>query len=605
MKLRAVFALVVIAFVIAEGIFAQSKIGIQQSSKKNSNNDPQKIAERHESIENALLQNFSHIQSEINRDLGLTVQSTAAVVINDANLEQAVRDALGKPTGEITEADMAMLITLVANDENISDITGLEYAINLSMLSLRQNNISDLSPLQNLVSLTTLFLDNNYIISDIQPLANLTNLSYLGLSNNNVTDISSLQNAYDLISLTMNNNQVADISPLQNHFLLDYLLMGNNQVSDISALHNITSLTTLYLHGNQIQDISALSNLVNLLDLYIPSNQISDMSSIQSLTNLQSLSIHTNQISDLSAVQNLSSLAILVINDNQITDVNPLQNLINLNTLYLGNNGISDISSIAGLVNLGSLKLDGTLLDNDDLPLMYDLDALTGLDLRNNPGITSGTAMQTLGDNLDNMTCEDILWDGVCGEDPPVPVELSSFKAIEKNGNILLEWKTESEQNSFGFEIEKSRDRKLFNRIGFVAGKGTTTSPEMYTFLDENVSSGIYYFRLRQVDLDGQFEYSDIIEITINSPSEYKLNQNFPNPFNSKTMISFAIPEKAQVQIAVFDITGKTVMVLTNEVYEAGSYHVSFNASNLPSGSYYYKMTAGNFTHVQKLAIVK
>lgn len=532
------------------------------------------------------------------------VMFAQTVVFNDTNLEQAVRDALEKPTGDITAADMASLVTLIANDDNISDLTGLEYAINLSTLSLRQNHITDLTPIQNLVSLTTLFLDNNYSLSDIQALTNLTNLNYLGLSNNNITDLSPIHNAYDLISLTMNNNQVADISPLQNHFLLDYLLMGNNQITDISVLHNLTSITTLYLHGNQIQDISALSNLVNLIDLYIPSNQISDMSSVQNLTNLQSLSIHTNQISDLTPVQNLSNLAILVINNNQITDVNPLQNLTNLNTLYLGTNGIADISGISGLANLASLRLDGTLLDNDDLPSMYDLDALGELDLRNNPGITSGTAMQELGDNLDNMNCEDILWDGVCGEDP-VPVELAFFNAIEKNGNALLEWRTESETNSFGFEIQKSPDKKLFKRIGFIAGKGTTTLPTRYEFLDQNVTSGISYYRLRLVDIDGQFEYSNIVEIAINAPSDYKLGQNFPNPFNSKTMISFSIPEKIQVQIVVYDITGKNIMVLTNDVYEAGSYQVSFNADTLPSGSYYYKMTAGQFTSVQKLVVLK
>jgi|GEM_PF-5411171 len=527
------------------------------------------------------------------------------VVFNDPNLEQAVRDALKKPSGPITQADMAMLVFLMANDKGISDLTGLEYAINLQVLSLRKNNLSDLTPIQNLLSLSVLLLDHNYNLSNIQPLSGLIYLTELTLSNNIISDISALQNMYALSNLNMNKNQVADISPLQNHFQLQTLILGNNQISDISVLHNLTSLTTLYLHVNQIQDISALSNLVNLIDLYITTNQISDISSLQNLTNLQSLSIHTNQIVDITALQNLVNLGILVSNDNQIVDVNPLQNLINLYTLFLSNNAIADINGISGLINLEQLKLDGNQLDNDDLPSMYDLDNLGALDLRNNPGITSGTAMQALGDNLDNMTCEEIVWDGICGVDDPVPVELSAFNAIEKNGKVALEWKTESEKNSFGFEIERSRDRKQFNRIGFMAGKGTTTAPEIYTFIDENVTPGMNYYRLKQVDLDGQFEYSDIIEIAVNAPSEYKLSQNFPNPFNSKTMISFAIPEKAQVQIAVFDITGKSVMVLTNEIYEAGSYHVSLNADNLPSGSYYYKMTAGKFTSVQKLAIVK
>ncbi|MDZ7319689.1 MAG: leucine-rich repeat domain-containing protein, partial [candidate division KSB1 bacterium] len=426
----------------------------------------------------------------------------------------------------------------------------------------------------------------------------------VGFSNNSISDISALRNATALKSLSMNNNQVADISPLQDHFQLQTLVLGNNQISDISALHNLTSLTTLYLHGNQIQDVTPLTNLVNLVDVYMPNNLINDLNGMQNLTNLQSLSLNVNQVTDLTPLQNLTNLVVLACNDNQIADVNPLQTLINLTTLYLGNNQIADIAGISGLVNLVDLRLDGNLLDNDDLPMMYDLDQLTSLDLRNNPGITSGTAMQALGDNLDSMDCVDILWDGICGEDP-VPVELSSFNASERNGDVLLAWKTESESNSFGFQVERSKDNQQFQAIGFVAGRGTTTAATTYEFLDKKAGTGITYYRLKMIDLDGTFEYSGTIEIALHAPAAYRLGQNFPNPFNSKTMISFSVPEKRQVEIAVYDITGKQVMVLMNKVCEAGSYQISFDAKNLPSGTYYYKMTAGEFTSVQKLVVLK
>ena len=107
------------------------------------------------------------------------------------------------------------------------------------------------------------------------------------------------------------------------------------------------------------------------------------------------------------------------------------------------------------------------------------------------------------------------------------------------------------------------------------------------------------------VDLDGTFEYSGVIEIALHAPSAYRLGQNFPNPFNSKTMISFSVPEKRPVEIVVYDITGNQVMVIVNTVCEAGSYQISFDAQNLPSGTYYYKMTAGEFASVQKLVVLK
>ncbi|MFZ5518078.1 MAG: leucine-rich repeat domain-containing protein [Candidatus Zhuqueibacterota bacterium] len=550
-------------------------------------------------------QTISALKNEINPALRKTTGATVTVVFPDANLEAAVRDALEIPTAPITDADMLMLATLVANDENISNLTGLEYALNLSILSLRENNISDLSPLQNLTSMSYLFVDNNYVLTSIQPIANMRNLLYLGFGNNAITDISVLQNINYIIDLNLNNNQITDISPLRNQRQLDVLVAGNNNIEDISALANVRSLTTLYLQGNEISDISPLANLTNLLDLYIPSNQISDMSAVANMTELVSLSIHTNQISDLSPVENLTALSVLVINDNSISDLSPIQGLTNLSTLYLGNNNISDASPASGLVNLTGLKMEGNLLNNDDLLSFYDLDALAGLDLSNNPDITSGTAMQALGDNLDSMNCEDIVWDGQCGIDPPVPVELSAFNAHIQAGKIVLQWATESETNSFGFDIEKSRDGETFERIGFVQGQGTTSTPSRYEFIDQSVVAGANYYRLRQVDFDGQFEYSDIIDVVVGAPTRFKLGQNFPNPFNSSTMISFALPERAHVEITVFDITGKTLAVVTNQTFEAGSYNVHFNASSLPSGSYFYKMVAGQYSSVQKLVVLK
>lgn len=602
MKIVKVITAVILILIVATGLLAQSRFGAKDALSRVSY---EKLLDDPAFVDKITGIDVSSMKSASDPSLRPVSQVEATVVFNDANLEAEVREALGIPEAPITDSDMLTLTTLVSNDKNISDLTGLEYALNLNVLSVRANNITDLTPIQSLYALAYLYVDNNYVLTSIAPIANLTNLLYLGFSNNAVTDISALTNIRFLVSLSFNNNQITNISALQNQRQLDYLFGGNNGFSDISPIQNCTSISTLYLHGNQISDMSPLNNFTNLGDLYITNNQISNMSAVANMTVLQSLAIHTNQISDVSPVDGLTSLATLVINDNNISNLSPLASLSSLSTLYLGNNNISDVSSISGLTALSELKLDGNYLDNDDLPSFYDLDNLAGLDLTNNPDITSGTAMQTLGDNLDNLTCEDILWDGECGVDPPVPVELSAFNAQLQDGKVVLQWRTETESNSFGFEIEKSRDNENFMRVGFVEGSGTTTNPVNYEFIDKNVASGANYYRLRQVDFDGQFEYSDVIEVAVTAPDKFRLSQNFPNPFNSSTMISFTIPERANVEITVYDITGKTVFVLTNKSFEAGSYNIPFNAGSLPSGSYYYKMTAGQYTSVQKLVVLK
>ncbi|EKZ4336175.1 leucine-rich repeat domain-containing protein, partial [Listeria monocytogenes] len=172
----------------------------------------------------------------------------------------------------------------------------LSNLTNLTYLYLKNNQISDISPLANLTNLRTLDLENNQI-SDISPLANLTNLRTLGLENNQISDISPLSNLTNLVYLYLENNQISDISPLSNLTNLVYLYLENNQISDISPLANLTNLTDLYLKNNQISDISPLSNLTNLVYLYLENNQISDISPLSNLTNLRWVGLADQKIS--------------------------------------------------------------------------------------------------------------------------------------------------------------------------------------------------------------------------------------------------------------------------------------------------------------------
>lgn len=199
-------------------------------------------------------------------------------------------------------------------------------------------------------------------------------------------------------------------------------------------------------------------------------------------------------------------------------------------------------------------------------------------------------------------------------EDTTIPVELVSFTAVRKNNSIILEWKTATETNNLGFEIQKKSIISTkgldedWTRIGFVTGSGTTTELKSYSFIDENISTGTYKYRLKQIDYEGTFKYSNEIEINVVlTPVEFELFQNFPNPFNPSTKISWESPISGWTVIKVFDILGNEVAVLLNEFRAEGKYEISFNANdfNLPSGTYIYKLTIGKNTSAKKMILLQ
>ena len=186
----------------------------------------------------------------------------------------------------------------------------------------------------------------------------------------------------------------------------------------------------------------------------------------------------------------------------------------------------------------------------------------------------------------------------------PLPVELTSFSGDYSNGNVLLVWSTATETNNQGFEIQRKTSAD-YETIGFVNGSGTTTQSQSYSFTDNDVNSGVYSYRLKQMDYDGTFSYSNVIEIEVTSPLQFELSQNYPNPFNPTTKINYSVPFDSRVMISVYSITGELVMELVNDNVSAGSYSVYFDGSNLGSGVYIYKMTAGSFTQTSKMMLMK
>ncbi|MBK8983718.1 MAG: T9SS type A sorting domain-containing protein [Ignavibacteria bacterium] len=192
-----------------------------------------------------------------------------------------------------------------------------------------------------------------------------------------------------------------------------------------------------------------------------------------------------------------------------------------------------------------------------------------------------------------------------------LPVELASFTSSIDNRNVELNWSTTAEVNNSGFEIERTTEgNEQWKKVGFTEGNGTTNSPKDFSFTDRNLNTGKYNYRLKQIDYNGSFEYFSLqgfVEIGV--PTEFKISQNYPNPFNPTTKIDFALPSDGNVRISLYDMTGREVAVMLNESRSAGYYTVNFNASDLSTGSYFYRVTAESggqsFVLTKKMTLIK
>jgi hypothetical protein len=211
-----------------------------------------------------------------------------------------------------------------------------------------------------------------------------------------------------------------------------------------------------------------------------------------------------------------------------------------------------------------------------------------------------------------------------------VPVELQNFSAEVIENKVTLNWSTSTETNNQGFEILRNaeNDQNSWEKIGFNPGFGTTTEVHHYSFVDESLQSGNYQYRLKQIDFDGTFEYSNIIEVTVEAPAIFSVEQNYPNPFNPTTKIKFSIPavthrqaqSDIQVTLTVYDVLGEEIATLVNEQKPAGTYEVEFNVAQVSrlefssgisakggyaSGIYFYQLKADEFLETKKMIILK
>lgn len=312
----------------------------------------------------------------------LAMSPSAEVEVPDAELRERVEHTLGLAGGvSVTQGDMAKLTRLAGRRSNISDLTGLEFALNLVTLDLYGEAVVDLSPLAGLSSMTSLDLSNN-AVTDVSPLSELTSLLVLVLSNNSVVDVLPLLGMASLVSLDLSGNDVADVSPLSGLASLTSLNLSANGVTDVSPLSGLTSLVSLDLSGNGVADVAPLSGLTALWLLFLSDNEIADVSPLSSLTGTDLLTLNGNKIRDVSPLSGMTSLTQLFLSDNAIVDVLPLSGMASLMFLHLSGNGVVDVSSLAGLTSLTFLDLSDNRVT--DVSPLAELSELTVLDLFGN-----------------------------------------------------------------------------------------------------------------------------------------------------------------------------------------------------------------------------
>jgi hypothetical protein len=219
--------------------------------------------------------------------------------------------------------------------------------------------------------------------------------------------------------------------------------------------------------------------------------------------------------------------------------------------------------------------------------------------------------------NNDNTTVI-VSWETIFDEiaaQGGLPVELTSFYSTLKNGaTTTLHWETATEVNNYGFEVERKSSLyhsiggkiEEWERIGFVEGNGNSNAPIVYSFIDEDLNgSGVYHYRLKQIDNDGSYDYSHEISVSVYIPTIFMLYQNYPNPFNPTTNISFSLPKDSRVRITVYNLLGQQIIEIVNDEFKSGRHSISFDANGFPSGVYTYRMEAIDFVSTRKMLLIR
>jgi internalin A len=346
----------------------------------------------------------------------------------DPNLEAAVCNALGLPTGPVTTNDLQSLDYLNLANDGITNLTGLEWATSLNDLTLSGNPVTNLSPLLGLPQLQA--LDMAYCnLRDLSPLCGLTNVTNLTLDGNPAPNLPQLACLPNLVSLSAAYCSLSNLTGINALVRLQSVSLGDNGLRDPAPLAALTNLTTLDLQGNllggtaglaglsnlanltltgcSLSSLSGLHGLTNLHYLYLGQNAVHDLSPLAGLTNLAALTLDSNPVATLAPLAALPWLAVLSLGNCSLTNLPSVQSLAAVRSLYVANNGIRDLTPLAGLTNLTTLDLTGNAPTN--LTVLDDLAALNTLDLAacsitNISSLAALTHLQSLNLDYDSIT---------------------------------------------------------------------------------------------------------------------------------------------------------------------------------------------------------
>ncbi len=308
----------------------------------------------------------TYIPQLVNRGVFVYYDEPEMVVtFPDADFEVLIREILEKPTGNITNLELATITSMRKRTGNISDLTGIEYCKNLTTIDLYQHNLTEITKVGQLRKLNGLHFYRN-AVTNIDAINGMNNLESLTIGINNISDISVLLTLPKLTYLTIGYNPITNLDVINNLINLEYISISSLNLTDLSLIANLINLTRIEVRYNQITDISALSNLTKMESIAINDNQISDISILANLSNLDDIGFSDNSITDISAIVNLPNLTGCGFANNQITDISSLSTgMEKFKYIYIPDNQITDIKALVDNVNVGDG--DAVYLQNNPL----------------------------------------------------------------------------------------------------------------------------------------------------------------------------------------------------------------------------------------------
>ncbi len=479
---------------------------------------------------------------------------------------------------------------------NVSTAAFLAGFINLGFdtVNVNQNLIHDIS--------TAAAVPSIYAIGN----SNTTSYVSLTVSRNQVYNVSST-GAVDLRGMSMfffagsfaniNNNFISLTQANTNASVILGIIMGVNGTN--------TYTTNLYYNSVRIGGVHTGGAVGTVVSAGI-SRQDNNAGSVFNMLNNVAINDRSAGTAGAPGVYHVGFA-----NTNAFGTLN-----INYNTYY-GTNGVvgNAYSAFWGAVvydNSSLVTYKAAALPNEQNTRFLPVNFISNTDLHlTAPSIgdlnLAGISIPSVTFDIDGQVRNSTPYIGADENVVPLPVELASFTSSVNVNKVTLNWSTVTELNNSGFDIERaSSGTGSYTKVGNVAGRGNSNTTVNYTFNENNVASGRYNYRLKQIDFNGNFKYYNLSsEVIVGIPAKYDLSQNYPNPFNPTTKINYTLPADGKVSIKLFDMAGKEVANIVNTVQTAGYYSVDFNASNLSSGTYFYTITANNFVATKKMMLVK